>query len=72
MRDFHHSYSARRRQRLTDTITAGVKGGEFPSRIEPDAASTALAGAMFYRRLMTADPPDADFIKRLIDTVLGA
>jgi TetR/AcrR family transcriptional regulator, regulator of autoinduction and epiphytic fitness len=72
VRDFHHTYSARRRQRLTDTITAGVETGEFPSRIDPDAASAALAGAMFYRRLMTADAPDADFITRLVDTVLGA
>lgn len=72
VRDFHHTYAARRRQRLTDTITAGVETGEFPSRIDPDAASAALAGAMFYRRLMTADAPDADFITRLVDTVLGA
>jgi TetR/AcrR family transcriptional regulator of autoinduction and epiphytic fitness len=72
VRDFHHTYSARRRQRLTDTIAAGVADGEFPSRIDPDAASVALAGAMFYRRLMTADPPDADFIRRLVDSVLGA
>jgi TetR/AcrR family transcriptional regulator, regulator of autoinduction and epiphytic fitness len=72
VRDFHHTYSARRRQRLTDTIAAGVEAGEFPTRIDPDAASVALAGAMFYRRLMTADAPDADFITRLVDTVLGA
>jgi AcrR family transcriptional regulator len=72
VRDFHHAYSARRRQRLTDTIAAGVTAGEFPSRVDPDAASTALAGAMFYRRLMTADAPDADFITRLVDTVLRA
>lgn len=72
VREFHHAYSARRRQRLTDTITAGVSAGEFPSRIDPDAASAALAGAMFYRRLMTADAPDADFVTRLVDTVLGA
>lgn len=72
VRDFHHTYSARRRQRLTDTIAAGVEAGEFPARIDPDAASAALAGAMFYRRLMTADAPDADFITRLVDTVLGA
>lgn len=71
VRDFHHAYSARRRQRLTDTIAAGVEAGEFPARIDPDAASVALAGAMFYRRLMTIDPPQADFITRLIDTVLG-
>ena len=72
VRDFHHTYSARRRQRLTDTIAAGVAAGEFPSRIDPDAASVALAGAMFYRRLMTPDAPDADFIGRLVDSVLGA
>jgi TetR/AcrR family transcriptional regulator of autoinduction and epiphytic fitness len=72
VRDFHHTYSARRRQRLTDTIAAGVETGEFPARVDPDAASIALAGAMFYRRLMTADTPDADFIARLVDTILGA
>jgi AcrR family transcriptional regulator len=72
MREFHHTYSARRRRRLTDTIAAGVGTGEFPSRIDPDAASVALAGAMFYRRLMTPDAPDAEFIRRLINSVLGA
>jgi len=57
---------------LTDTIAAGVKAGEFPARIDPDAAAVALAGAMFYRRLMTADAPDAEFIRRIVETVLGA
>jgi TetR/AcrR family transcriptional regulator of autoinduction and epiphytic fitness len=71
VRDFHHTYSARRRRRLTDTIAAGVETGEFPSRVDPDTASVALAGAMFYRRLMTPDAPDADFITRLVDSVLG-
>jgi AcrR family transcriptional regulator len=71
VRDFHYAYSARRRQRLTDTISAGVEAGEFPSRIDPDAASVALAGAMFYRRLMTPGAPDAEFIGRLVDSVLG-
>jgi TetR/AcrR family transcriptional regulator of autoinduction and epiphytic fitness len=71
IRDFLNAYSARRRRRLTDTIAAGVDAGEFSSRIDPDAASVALAGAMFYRRFMTADPPDAEFITRLVDTVLG-
>jgi TetR/AcrR family transcriptional regulator, regulator of autoinduction and epiphytic fitness len=72
VRDFHHAYSARRRRRLTETIAAGVHSGEFPARVDPDAASVALAGAMFYRRLMTADAPDTDFITRLVDTMLGA
>jgi TetR/AcrR family transcriptional regulator, regulator of autoinduction and epiphytic fitness len=71
VRDFFRTYSAQRRQRLTDTIAAGVTGGEFPGHVDPDAAATALSGALFYRRLATADAPDADFLRRLIDTVLG-
>jgi TetR/AcrR family transcriptional regulator, regulator of autoinduction and epiphytic fitness len=71
VREFFHTYSAQRRKRLTDTIAAGVADGQFPPHIDPDAASAALSGALFYRRLMTADTSDADFITRLIDTVLG-
>jgi TetR/AcrR family transcriptional regulator of autoinduction and epiphytic fitness len=71
MRDFLHTYSSRRRQRLTDTIAAGIAAGEFSARTDPDAASVALSGAMFYRRLMTADASDAAFIAGLVDTVLG-
>jgi TetR/AcrR family transcriptional regulator, regulator of autoinduction and epiphytic fitness len=71
VREFFHSYSAQRRQRLTDTIAAGVADKQLPTRIDPEAASAALSGAVFYRRLMTSDASDADFIARLIDTVLG-
>src|SRR5262249_61745515 len=72
LRDFHHAYSARRRQRLTDTIAVGIEAGEFPSRVDPDAASTALAGAMFYRRLVTPAAPAAPLIPRPRDTRPGA
>jgi TetR/AcrR family transcriptional regulator of autoinduction and epiphytic fitness len=71
IRDFFHAYSAQRRRRLTDTIAAGVEDGDFAVRIDPDAASVALSGAVFYRRLMTSDPPDAAFIESLVETVLG-
>lgn len=71
VRDFFHAYSAQRRRRLTDTIAAGVTAGEFPDHVDPDAAATALSGALFYRRLMTADASDSEFLTRLIDTVLG-
>jgi len=27
---------------------------------------------MFYRRLMTADAPDTDFVTRVVNTMLGA
>jgi hypothetical protein len=71
IRDFFHRYSAQRRQRLTDTIAAGVTDGQFPARVDPEAASAALSGAVFYRRLMTADALDDEFIDTLIDTVLA-
>ena len=71
IRDFFHGYSARRRQRLTDAIAAGVASGQFSERIDPDAASAALSGALFYRRLMTAEAPDTNFVATLVDTVLG-
>jgi TetR/AcrR family transcriptional regulator of autoinduction and epiphytic fitness len=71
VRELLHTYSAQRRRRLTATIADGVAAGEFPARVDPDAASVALSGALFYRRLMTDDPPDADVITALVDTVLG-
>lgn len=71
IRQFFSAYSAQRRQRLTDTIASGVADGQFSARIDPEAASVALSGAMFYRRLVTAEPADPEFIMALIDTVLG-
>jgi TetR/AcrR family transcriptional regulator, regulator of autoinduction and epiphytic fitness len=71
VREFFHGYSARRRRRLTDTIAAGVASGELPERIDADTASAALSGALFYRRLMTTDDLDAEFITGVIESVLG-
>ena len=71
IRRFFHSYSAQRRHRLTVTIASGVTDGQFPARIDPEAASVALSGALFYRRLATAEAADPEFLKGLIDTVLG-
>ncbi len=70
VREFFHRYSAARRHRLTDAIAAGVRDGQFPARIDAEAASVALSGAVFYRRLMTAEVLDEAFVAELIDTVL--
>ena len=71
IREFFQAYSAQRRQRLTDTIASGVAAGQLPARIDPAAASAALSGALFYRRLLTAETTDPQYITGLIDTVLG-
>ncbi|OBG91005.1 TetR family transcriptional regulator [Mycobacterium sp. E136] len=71
IRRFFHTYSAQRRQRLTDAIASGVSDGEFPARVDPEAASVALSGALFYRRLASDEPAGAEFVRALVDTVLG-
>lgn len=71
IRRFFHTYSAHRRRRLTAAIAEGVGDGQFPARIDPEAASVALSGALFYRRLATAEPASPEFLTALIDTVLG-
>ncbi|MBP2324224.1 AcrR family transcriptional regulator [Kibdelosporangium banguiense] len=71
VRSFHHEYSARRRQALVRVIASGVQAGEFPATVDPEIASLALSGVVFYRRLMTGDPVDPSEVPALMDAVLG-
>lgn len=71
VRQFHHGYNARRRKALEDAIAAGVEAGDFPSSVEPRLAAQALAGAVFYQRLMTSEPFDPDRVDDLVALVLG-
>lgn len=69
--DLHHQSNDRRRQALVEAITDGVADGEIPDHVEPEAGALALAGAIIYRRLMTADPADPEDVDALVATVLG-
>jgi TetR/AcrR family transcriptional regulator of autoinduction and epiphytic fitness len=71
VREFHHRYSATRRQVLIDLISRGVREGEFRADLDPELATSALLGALFYRRLMTAVPLDPGQAVALVSTVLG-
>jgi hypothetical protein len=69
VREFHHRYSAERRQALIDLIARGVRDGEISSVVDPELATAALLGTIFYRRLMTGqpfDPNDAGALARLV------
>ncbi len=70
VREFHHRYSAERRQALIDLIAVGIEAGEVSPDVDPELATTALLGAIFYRRLMTATPLDAGEAGRLVALVL--
>jgi TetR/AcrR family transcriptional regulator, regulator of autoinduction and epiphytic fitness len=71
VREFHHRYSAERRQAVIDLIALGIDAGEISREVDPELATTALLGAIFYRRLMTAAPLDPGEAKRLVDLVLS-
>jgi TetR/AcrR family transcriptional regulator, regulator of autoinduction and epiphytic fitness len=71
VREFHHSYSAERRQALIDLIARGTEQGEFRDGLDPELATTALLGVLFYRRLMTAEPLDPDSAGEVVELVLG-
>lgn len=68
---FLHQYSERRRSMLKELVATGVAEGEFPSYLDPELASLALSGPVFYRRLMTGNPLTVKEIPRLMLQVLG-
>jgi TetR/AcrR family transcriptional regulator of autoinduction and epiphytic fitness len=69
--EFLHQYSDRRRAALTLAIRNGIEAGELPPHLDPELASLALSGPIFYRRLLTAAPFPAAGIPALVRQVLG-
>jgi AcrR family transcriptional regulator len=71
LRLFHHRFQREARRPLAAVIAEGVAAGEFPARLDPDVAAIAFLGVIFYRRLMSGEPFDADQAGALIDVLLG-
>jgi TetR/AcrR family transcriptional regulator, regulator of autoinduction and epiphytic fitness len=71
VREFHDRYHAQRCRALVKAIGSGVAAGDFPPATDPELAAHSLAGAIFYRRLMTREPFDPDRVDELVDLVLG-
>ncbi len=70
VRGFHHRYTAERRQALIDLIARGVAASEISATVDPELATTALLGAIFYRRLMTGQPFNPDDAASLVNLIL--
>jgi TetR/AcrR family transcriptional regulator of autoinduction and epiphytic fitness len=70
VRGFHHRYSAQRRQALIDLIAGGIRDGEIDDDVDPELATAALLGVIFYRRLMTSEPFNPDDAAKLVGLVL--
>jgi TetR/AcrR family transcriptional regulator of autoinduction and epiphytic fitness len=71
VRAFHHRYSAERRKSLIDIIAEGITTGELPARLDPELATLALLGPIFYCRLMSGEPFNPSRAAELVDVVLG-
>jgi TetR/AcrR family transcriptional regulator, regulator of autoinduction and epiphytic fitness len=71
VREFHHSYSAERRQALVDLIARGIDQGEFRQGLDPELATIALLGVIFYRRLMNEEPLPPGRAAEVVDLILG-
>ena len=71
LREFHHRYSAERRQAIIDLISRGIRDGDVAKSVDSELATTALLGAIFYRRLMTSEPFNPDDADELVTLVLG-
>lgn len=69
--EFLHSYSAHRRQTLTDVIQRGIDDGELSDAIDADLAALALSGAVVYRRVLSPAPLSTEEGRRIVDLVVG-
>lgn len=68
--ELFHRHNDQRRQRLADVLQSGIEAGELPTHLDPAVTAAALAGAVVYRRLMTAEP-FGDDVEGLVTAVLG-
>jgi AcrR family transcriptional regulator len=69
--DFLHTYSATRRATLVAVLRAGIESGELPAHLDPELASLALSGPIFYARALTPTPFPTDRTGDLVTQVLG-
>ncbi|MGH3362239.1 MAG: TetR/AcrR family transcriptional regulator [Nocardioides sp.] len=71
VRRLHHAYNERRRSALTAAVASARDSGAAHPDVVPELAAQALAGAVIYRRLMTARPLTDAEVEPLVATVLG-
>jgi len=63
-------YIRYRRQPLATILGRGLQRGELATDSDVEVLIDALIGPFVYRRLLSHDPLDSDFVERLLRTVL--
>lgn len=69
--EFLHTYSARRRQNLVDTIQRGIDSGELPQHLNAELTALALSAPIIYSRTMTPRAMTSRQASQLVDMILG-
>lgn len=64
-------YIRHRRQPLQSILVRGLERGELAVDTDVEVLIDALIGPFVYRRLLSHDPLDAEFVERLLRTVLA-
>jgi AcrR family transcriptional regulator len=59
-----------RRATLRDIIADATDRGQLPNHTDPDLLANIFGGVLFYRRLISHERIDDDFVHRLIDQIL--
>lgn len=70
VREFHHRTSAAKRAHLIGLLDEARTDGHLPDEVDTTLLAELLAGPLFLRRLMTADPFPPDDVEHLVETVL--
>src|SRR5688572_22136548 len=66
LRRLHHAYTTTRRATLVGALERLRDAGDGRPGLDPDRAAEALAGAVFYRRLMTPTRLGPDEVEPLV------
>ncbi|WP_430334748.1 TetR/AcrR family transcriptional regulator C-terminal ligand-binding domain-containing protein [Rhodococcus sp. ACT016] len=69
---FRVAFLAERRANCAAVIERGVARGDLPADLDADLFMDTLAGAVFYRQVVTGGRVDADTAARVVDLLLPA
>jgi len=69
---FRTAFLAERRSNCAEVVERGVARGDLPEELDVDLFMDTLAGAVFYRQVVTGGRVDADTAARVVDLLVPA
>ncbi len=63
--------SESRQRPILEVVERAARRGEIDTNVDPKVVLALLGGPFFYRRMMTGESTDSDFVTDVVDTVLA-